>query len=128
MVAHRAGPRDRSRHASGSVPRGLSTRLETSLTKRVAPLTGAAPDSLNLAPRVRGSRGFAPALPAPSVSSQEKRPAPFFGSTVLWQKNDRHRALGGYVVVLGAVLLLAAVVPTRRALRVEPAEALREEG
>ena len=37
-------------------------------------------------------------------------------------------ALAGYLAALGAVLLLAAVVPTRRALRVEPAEALREEG
>lgn len=36
--------------------------------------------------------------------------------------------LAGYLAALGVVLLLAAVVPTRRALRVEPAEALREEG
>jgi hypothetical protein len=36
--------------------------------------------------------------------------------------------LAGYLAALGLVLLLAAVVPTRRALRVEPAEALRDEG
>ena len=36
-------------------------------------------------------------------------------------------ALAGYLAALGAVLLLAAVVPTRRALRVEPSQALRED-
>jgi ABC-type lipoprotein release transport system permease subunit len=34
-------------------------------------------------------------------------------------------ALVGHVTAMAAVCMLAAVVPSRRALRVEPAEALR---
>ena len=36
--------------------------------------------------------------------------------------------LAGYLAIMGSVLLLAAVVPTRRALAVEPSAALREDG
>jgi ABC-type lipoprotein release transport system permease subunit len=34
--------------------------------------------------------------------------------------------LGGYTVVMTAVCMLACVVPTRRALAVQPTEALRD--
>lgn len=43
-----------------------------------------------------------------------------------WVK--RTLAVGGYALLMAAVCLLACVVPTRRALRVEPTEALRAEG
>jgi ABC-type antimicrobial peptide transport system permease subunit len=36
--------------------------------------------------------------------------------------------LAGYVAFMMGVCLLACVVPTRRALRVQPTEALREDG
>jgi ABC-type antimicrobial peptide transport system permease subunit len=36
--------------------------------------------------------------------------------------------VGAYVLVMAGVCMLACIVPTRRALRVEPTEALREEG
>jgi ABC-type antimicrobial peptide transport system permease subunit len=35
--------------------------------------------------------------------------------------------IAGYVVLMGAVCMLACLVPTRRALRVHPVEALRGE-
>ena len=37
-------------------------------------------------------------------------------------------AVAGYGAIIFAVCMLACVVPTRRALRVEPTEALRVEG